>query len=108
MLAYAGRLVLRAHSLGFEVQERAATRPSRRSICGRSTRAEPIEKFFKGRQGFAESTKQFDHKIEYIWVDPKLYDARKWETIIYRLLWWAGPVGFMMMAKSVRRSCCRC
>jgi hypothetical protein len=40
-------------------------------------------------------------KIDYIWVDPKMYDAKKWDTIIQRLLWWAGPVGFMMLAKSV-------
>ena len=101
MLAYAGRLVLRAHSLGFEV--RSASNASKQAeYLWKKDRAKPIEEFFKGRQGFAEFTKQFDHKVEYIWVDSKLYDARKWETIISRLLWWAGPVGYMMMTKQLQ------
>jgi hypothetical protein len=101
MLAYAGRLVLRAHSLGFEVRS-ASNAAKQAEYLWKAARAKPIEDFFKGRQGFAEFTKQFDHKVEYIWVDPKDYDARKWETIVNRCLWWAGPVGFMLMTKQLQ------
>ncbi|HXP59141.1 MAG TPA: hypothetical protein VN829_01550, partial [Dongiaceae bacterium] len=101
MLAYAGRLVIRAHSLGFEVRS-ASNAAKQAEYLWKANRAKPIEDFFKGRQGFAETTKQFDHRIEYIWVDPKLYDARKWETIVSRLLWWAGPVGYMLMTKQLQ------
>jgi hypothetical protein len=100
MLAYAGRLVLRFHQLGFEVKS-GSNAAKQAEYLWKKNRATAIEKFFKGRQGFAETTGQFDHKINYVWVDPKHYDARKWDTIVNRLLWWAGPVGFMMLSKSV-------
>lgn len=100
MLAYAGRLVLRFHQLGFEVKS-GSNAAKQAEYLWKKTRATAIEKFFKGRQGFAETTGQFDHKINYVWVDPKLYDPKKWDTIVSRMLWWAGPLGFMMLAKSV-------
>jgi hypothetical protein len=100
MLAYAGRLVLRFHQLGFEVKS-GSNAAKQAEYLWKKNRASAIEKFFKGRQGFAETTGQFDHKINYVWVDPKFYDPKKWDTIISRMLWWAGPLGFMMMAKSV-------
>jgi hypothetical protein len=100
MLAYAGRLVLRFHQLGFEVRS-GSNSAKQAEYLWKKKRADAIEKFFKGRQGFAETTGQFDHKISYVWVDPKQYDGRKWETIVNRMLWWAGPLGFMMLAKSV-------
>ena len=101
MLAYAGRLVLRTHSLGFEVRS-ASNAAKQAEYLWKAQRAKPIEDFFKGRQGFAETTKQFDHKIEYVWVDAKFYDARKWDTIVSRLLWWAGPLGYMLMTKQLQ------
>ena len=100
-LAYAGRLVLRTHSLGFEVRS-ASNAAKQAEYLWKASRAKPIEDFFKGRQGFVEATKQFDHKIETFWVDPKFYDARKWETIVNRCLWWAGPLGFMLMTRSLQ------
>lgn len=100
MLAYGGRLVLRLHKMGFEVKSGSNATKQAEYLWKRS-RADAIEGFFKGRQGFAETTAQFDHNISYVWVDPKHYDARKWETIANRLIWWGGPVAFMMMAKGV-------
>jgi hypothetical protein len=100
MLAYAGRLVLRFHQLGFEVKS-GSNAAKQAEYLWKQKRATTIENFFKGRQGFAETTGQFDHKISYVWPDPKLYDGKKWDTIVNRLLWWAGPLGFMMMAKSI-------
>ncbi len=100
MLAYGGRLVLRFHQFGFEVKS-SSNAAKQAEYLWKKPRANAVETFFKGRQGFAETTGQFDHKISYIWVDPKLYDGKKWETIINRMLWWAGPLGFMMMAKSI-------
>jgi len=100
MYAYAGRLVLRLHQLGFEVKS-GSNAAKQAEYLWKKDRATAIETFFRGVQGFAETTTQFDHKISYVWTDPKFYDAKKWGTIIDRLLWWAGPVGFMMLAKSV-------
>jgi hypothetical protein len=100
MLAYAGRLVLRFHRLGFEVK--AATNAMKQTeFMWTKKRGDAIESFFRGANGFAELTGNFDHNIDYVWVDPKFYDAKKWETIIQRLMWWAGPVGFMMVANAM-------
>ena len=99
MLAYAGRLVVRMHRMGWEVKA-GGNLAKQSEYLWKRERAKAIKDYFVGRQGYAETTGQFDHKIDIHWVDPKLYESRKWDTIISRLLWWAGPVGFMMMAKS--------
>lgn len=98
MYAYAGRLVVRFHQLGFEVKsaQNALRQPD---FLWKKSRAEAIEKFFKARHGFVETTGQFDHKISHIWTDPKLYENKKWLTITDRLLVWAGPMGYLLMGK---------
>ena len=98
MYAYAGRMVLRFHQFGFEVKS-AANALRQQDYLWKKPRAEAVEKFFKGRQGFAETTGQFDHKISHIWTDPKLYENKKWLTITDRLLAWAGPLGYLLMSK---------
>lgn len=98
MLALAGRLVERTHRFGFEVKA-SANAMKQSDYLWKKPRAEAIQNFYTGRSGFVETTRQFDHYTEYIWVDPKYYDTRKWLTIIDRLVWWAGPLGFMIMAK---------
>lgn len=99
MYAFGGRLVLRTHSLGFEVKA-AANAMKQENFLWKAERAAAIEKFFKGRAGFAETTKQFDHKIETYWgCDPKLFDVRKWDTVIKRLQIWAGPCGSILLAQ---------
>lgn len=98
MLALAGRLVERTHSLGFEVKA-SANAMKQADYLWKQKRASAIEAFYTGRSGFVETTRQFDHKTEYIWVKPEWYESKKWLTIIDRLIWWAGPLGIMLMAK---------
>ena len=103
MLALAGRLVERTHSIGFEVKSTAnAMRQS--DYLWKKKRADAIEKFYTGRSGLVDTTRQFDHQTKYIWVDPALYDNRKWMTTIDRLMWWGGPLAFMLMAKQANPS----
>jgi hypothetical protein len=99
MLALAGRLVERTHRIGFEVKS-SANAMRQADYLWKKQRAAAIEKFYTGRSGFVETTRQFDHDTEYIWVDPKHYDNRKWMTVIDRLMWWGGPLAFMLMAKT--------
>lgn len=100
-LAYGGRLAVRAHSLGFEVRGGGATPKMQAEYLWKKKRADAIEAWFLNRQGFAEMTRQFDHKIEYIWTDPKFYDGKKWETISNRLLPWSGPIGYLFMGRQI-------
>jgi hypothetical protein len=100
MLALAGRMVMRFHKIGFEVRS-GANAMRQEAFLWKKKRSDEILKFFKGHSGgFVETTGQFDHHIEYVWVDAKHYDARKWDTIIQRLMWWGGPLACMLMAKT--------
>lgn len=96
--AYGGRLVIRMTKLGFEVRNAAAAM-KQADYMWNQKRHEAVMKGFRGHQGLMDATSNFDQKTEYVWTDPKLYDARKWETIINRMIWWAGPIGFMILAK---------
>ena len=64
-------------------------------------RGEGIIKFFQGKIGFFELVTNFDHKINYIWIDPKWFGAEKWQTIIDRVVWWGQSYAFMFLTKSV-------
>ena len=99
MLAFAGRLVEREHLIGFEVRS-GANAARQETYLWKKKRADEIQKFYQGRAGFAETVKQFDQKTQYNWVPAAFYDAKKWESIIDRLLWWAGPVGYMVVART--------
>jgi len=99
MYALAGRLVVREHKIGFEVRS-GANAMRQEAYLWKKKRSDEIQKFFAGRNGLCETVQQFDHNMAVHWVDPKFYDARKWDTIINRCMFWAGPLGFMLMAKT--------
>jgi hypothetical protein len=100
LYAYVGRTVLRMHHLGWEVKKDAGMRQT--DAMWDKSRAKGIEKFFKGLQGgVAELTANFDHKVSLVWLDPKNYEAKKWETIVARLMWWGGPLAFMLTARNL-------
>lgn len=99
MLAYAGRLVLRVHQKGYEPKNHTAGLKMK-DYSWTKEWSDEVKTFFKNKLGFAEMTASFDHKISYLWVDPKYFEAKKWETIINRLVWWGGPLAFMLMAKT--------
>ncbi len=98
-LAMAGRMVIEQHQIGFEVKS-ASLAHKQANFLWDKKRAEDLMAFFNGSgRGLVRICSQFDHNIKFVWLDPKLFDAEKWNTIVNRLIWWAGPVGFMMLAK---------
>lgn len=64
-------------------------------------RWEQNRKILQPQQGFMDMTTNFDHKIIYHWIDPKWFDASKWQTIIQRIIWWGGPAAWMFVTKSI-------
>lgn len=98
--AFAGRSVERRTSIGFEVKA-AANALKQSTFLYKKTRADAILKGYKGKQGFFDSVGQFDQKTEFIWIDPKNYDERKWGTIVQRMVWWGGPLAFMFIMKQL-------
>ena len=100
LLAYAGRTVIRMHHLGWEVKTGNSGLRQTDAMWD-AKRAAGIENHFKGLQGgLAEATTNFDHKISTLWTDPKLYDGKKWDSISTRLQWYAGPLAFLLLARS--------
>lgn len=100
LLAYSGRLVVRMHRKGFEPRTSTVNLKIKDFMWTQDWADQVKKNFSPGKNGFMEATGNFDHKIETHWIDPKLYDGKKWETIFDRLIWWAGPLGFMLLAKS--------
>jgi hypothetical protein len=103
MLALAGRRVLHRHKLGFEQRGSNPSRFQQNFSVYKKKRADAIISFVNGRFGFQDTVQNFDHAIEVFLGDggPKSYDGRKWDSPIRRLMWWGGPLGFMMVANSM-------
>lgn len=100
LLAYSGRLVSRIHRKGFEPRTSSVGLKRDDFMWTAEWAAEVKKTFSPGKNGFIEATASFDHSITTHWVDPKYYDASKWDTTACRMIWWAGPLGFMLLAKS--------
>lgn len=99
VLAHAGRTVIRQHRLGHEIK--SGPKAGQPVHFWKKDRASAVEKFFKGKIGLVEFTSNFDHDIQYSVPDSKLYDGKKYEGVLNRLLWWAGPCGFLLLASGV-------
>jgi hypothetical protein len=99
LLAFCTRTVIRQHQLGHEIK--AGPKAGQGIWFINKTREDAIKKFFQGRVGFAEAASNFDHKILYVTPDPKLFVGAKWETVLNRLVWWGGPIGFMLLNRGI-------
>jgi len=97
--AMMGRMVVEQHKIGFEARSSALAHKQANFLWDKE-RSDDILKLFNGAMGHLRTVTQFDHKIEHVWIDPAKYDGDKWETIVNRLMWWGGPLAWMMMAKA--------
>ena len=99
LYGYLSRDVIRQHQLGHEIK--GGQRAGLGTWHWKQAWSDAVEKFFKGRHGFIEFSSNFDHLVKLVWVDPKNFDARKWDSPTNRLLWWGGPLTFMLVTKSL-------
>jgi len=99
LYAEAGRDVIRQHKLGHKID--SGPKAGSPKHFYNKTWAKSVKDFFEGRSGKMDFVSRFDHEIDLHWIDPKKFDADKWETVVKRVMWWAGPIGFMMVAKGV-------
>jgi hypothetical protein len=96
-LAMASRMIVEQHKIGFEVKA-AALAHKQADFLWDQERSDGILNFFNGAAvGHVRVCTQFDHEIVFAnLVKPDQWDAKKWNTVINRLMWWAGPLGFML------------
>jgi len=103
MLALAGRRVIHVHRMGFEQKGQNPSKYQQKYSTWTNERSKNILAFTNGRFGFMEMTMNFDQMMTLFVGDggPKSYDGKRWDSPIRRLMWWGGPLGFMMVANSM-------
>lgn len=102
MLGLLSRRVVLDHKLGFELKGMGASPNAafqKDVSIWTKKRGDALIKYFNGRYGFIETTSNFDYAQKVWALDPKLFVGTKWDTVINRLLWWGGPLGFMIVCK---------
>ncbi len=99
LLAIASKTLLRVHHKGHEIK--AGVHAGKSTHFMKKEFPAQLQTDLKGKSGLIDMPANFDHKISYVWIDPKLYTGEKWESVVRRLLWWGGPAAWMVMAKGV-------
>ncbi len=99
VLAHVTRTVLEQHKKGHEI--RAGNMQGAAKHFLKPEQAAAIEKALKGKLGHVRMATNFDHDLVFPGVDPKRFAAEKYDGVINRLLWWALPLGHMVMARGV-------
>lgn len=64
-------------------------------------RSEQVKKMVGKEDGARSLAVNHDVKRELWFMDPAHFRGDKWESVLARLMWWGGPVGMMLMTKSV-------
>lgn len=96
LLAFVSRTVIRQHKLGHD--PKSSTFKSKHPHYWTAARSAAVKSSFGNTTGFVEATTNFDHEIVFPYPDPKLFDGEKYAGPIKRLVWWGGPVAFMLMS----------
>ncbi len=93
--AYLGRNVYEHHKLGFQATGNANGGPT----IGRAgkTRVTALQKSLRNSKGAKQIVTDFDHAIEFVWLDPKALGADKWETFFVRACAWGGPLAYLLL-----------
>jgi len=97
LLGLASRLVFRQHKLGHAIT--TGPRAGLPTHFYKKATGEAVKKFFEGRTGLVETVTNFDQSALVNWIDPKLLDAKKWDSTLVRMLRWGGPVALMLHAR---------
>lgn len=105
-LSMALRRVEVQHRLGWEQKQNGPMASSQNEFSTwKKKRWDTIKKFYSGVFGLLETGRNWDHMTKLVWggegFDVKWFDAKKWDSITSRLMWWGGPLAWMMVSKSV-------
>jgi hypothetical protein len=100
LLALAGRRLFCFHQKGHEVK--AGSKAGLPLYDYSQKWGDALIEYLKDKQvGLHDFASNWDHAMKYVWIDPKLYDDKKWTTVTQRLLAWAGPLGFMLTLRGL-------
>lgn len=98
ILAQKTRRVIELHKIGHETRYGLPAGTSANFI--NTPRIKATKEQLQGKVGAVELLVNFDQYVEYPGPDPKHWDGKKFESIHQRLLWWAMPLGHMIVARA--------
>lgn len=93
------RKVYEQHKFGHEIK--GGNKAGAPDHFFKKPKGDAWSKFIKGKTGVVSFSGNFDHEISYPGQDPKLFEAKRYESAINRMLWWSAPIGQMIMARGV-------
>jgi hypothetical protein len=56
-----------------------------------------IQANFKNVSGATDFASNFDHQIKFLFPEALHWDRRRWESLYERLMYWAGPLGLILL-----------
>lgn len=99
ILADTGRQVIEQHKLGHE--HRYGLQAGSTKTWINKARSDAVKKELAGKVGHVQFKSNFDHEIIWPCPDPKNWEPKRYQAVIDRLLWWALPLGHMVIAKAL-------
>jgi hypothetical protein len=99
LIAAMGRLVYEQHKLGHEIKSGLHAGSPQHFYNDKKGKA--LEKNLKGSVGHVRLATNFDHDITFPRMDPKYFDAKKFESVVRRLALWSMPLGQMILEKGL-------
>jgi hypothetical protein len=97
--AQLGRKVYEQHRVGHEIKNNTMAGSNKNFL--KKPMAQAIESATKGKTGVLNLVTNFDHFVEFHRPDPKFFEPKKYDAVVNRMLWWALPLGHMVLAKGL-------
>ncbi len=97
VLAHICRTIWEQHKIGHEITNGQFAGFDR--YFYKPKRAADIKNEYKGKTGHLPTVTNFDHSIEFPAPDHARFGAAKYDAVMQRLMWWAMPLGHILMAK---------
>ena len=94
MLGEECRVLIKQHKLGHEIRTGQHAGSPVHFI--RKARVDDLKSNLKEKVGKIELPTNFDHKIEYTFLEGRHFDSSRYDGATKRLMWWSAPIGQMI------------
>ncbi len=96
MMGWLARTVMRRHRLGHDAKH-DSPKVMLKMMWNKEDSDRTLQQW-SNVIGPNDVTSNFDHEVDFPWLDPKVLDKTVWEGSNFRLLRWCGPIGLMLYA----------
>jgi len=99
VLGYLCRFVWEQHKMGHAIT--SGPHAGFNNWFWKKERASAFKKETDGKIGHMRITTNFDHEIAFPYPDMAHFKTEKYQAAVDRLMWWAMPLGHMILAKTI-------